>query len=533
MNRTDLQGTTLDSDINIISVTGSGNDRVADPFPLDISSLRYLEITDSLVDMGLTGVIAYTDYFEILEKIGITKLADKIMYLSVDITDTQLHNIVNNKVDSNISFISLLETHADLSSNIANKSSVYNFEEAIPALLKKTSAYDILESGSINSGAAAPELISMVLKAWADANNIDDFIDTENFLRSNSINMNISNIWQIEDSVYDVMVKLYNSFVFGRLDNNPLPPLLKFRNNPTTNKRALTLTPIISDKDRQFIYAYYKNVEGPYKDIYQEEFIIADEDISDGNSTLYNKVEQYNLIKPDHKILRQNVWGKYSFTGSSTANEAADLTSIVHKFNDHNKYVEKFNKILGVPSNIPHIELSEQKIFIQLFEGSDPGSDATVKGRILNKVLKSFILLNETIVLNVEGRLYRKAGKFITIKSDGVLSDDDRLSKLWYIIKVKHIFNNGNYTNEITAVRMFGNTEGITINKPTPTNLEVNYDLDLSPGEILGEAESNVNIPQAVVEDGLPQRSTDDGDVINPILLGGEIIMQDPVELID
>ncbi len=520
MNRTDLQGTTLDSDINIISVTGSGNDRVADPFPLDISSLRYLEITDSLVDMGLTGVIAYTDYFEILEKIGITKLADKTMYLSVDITDTRLHDIVNNKVDSNISFISLLETHADLSSNIANKSSVYNFEEVIPALLKKTSAYDILKGDSINSG-AAPELISMVLKDWATANSIDDFIDTENFLRPNSINMNISNIWHIEDSVYDVMVKLYNSFVFGGLDN-PQPPLLKFRNKPTTNKRALTLSPIIGDKDRQFIYAYYNNVEGAYKDIYQEEFIIADEDISDGNSTLYNKVEQYNLIKPDHKILRQNVWGKYSFISSTTANEPADLTSFEHKFDDHNKYVEKFNTILGAPSNIPHIELSEQKIFIQLFEGSDPGSAATVKGRILNKVLKSFILLNETIVLNVEGRLYRKAGKFITIKSDGVLSDDDRLSKLWYIIKVKHIFNNGNYTNEITAVRMFGNTEGITIKEPTSTNIGVNYDIDFPPVEISGEVESsNADLSQAV-EDGLPQlEDPGDEDVIQTELFGG------------
>ena len=527
MNRTDLQGTTLDSDINIISVTGSGNDRVADPFPLDISSLRYLEITDSLVDMGLTGVIAYTDYFEILEKIGITKLADKTMYLSVDITDVQLHDIVNNKVDSNISFISLLETHADLSSNIANKSSVYNFEEVIPALLKKTSAYDILNGGSIKSEAAAPELISVVLRAWAAANSIDDFIDTENFLTSNYNKMNLSNIWHIEDSVYDVMVKLYNSFVYGRHDNTPIPPLLKFRNKPETNERALTLTPIISDKDRQFIYAYYKNKKGAYKDIYQEEFIIADEDISDGNSTLYNKVEQYNLIKPDHKILRQNVWGKYSFINSSTVNEPADLTSREHKFESHNEFIDKFNAVLGMPSNIPHIELTEQKIFTQLFEGSDPGSNETVRGRILNKVLKSFILLNETIVLNVEGRLYRKAGKFITIKSDGVLSDDNRLSKLWYIIKVKHIFNNGNYTNEITAVRMFGNTKGITINEPTPTNQEVYYDLPLTQEEILeisgegvGES-SNADLLQAV-ERGLPQQleDPDGGDVIQTYLFG-------------
>lgn len=528
MNRTDLQGTTLDSDINIISVTGSGDGRVADPFPLDISSLRYLEITDSLVDMGLTGVIAYTDYFEILEKIGITKLADKTMYLSVDITDVQLHDIINNKVDSSISFISLLETHADLSSNIANKSSVYNFEEAIPALLKKTSAYDIIKGDSIIKSGAAPDLISVVLEAWATANGIDDFIDTENFLRTNSIKMDISNIWHIEDSVYDVMVKLYNSFVYGGLDNTPLPPLLKFRNKPKTNERALTLTPIISDKDRQFIYAYYNNNEGSYKDIYQEEFIIADEDISDGNSALYNKVEQYNLIKPDHKILRQNVWGKYSFISKSTVNEPADLTSLNHQFESHNQFIDKFKKVLGMPSNIPHIELTEQKIFTQLFEGSDPGSDETVRSRILNKVLKSFILLNETIVLNVEGRLYRKAGKFITIKSDGVLNDDDRLSNLWYIIKVKHIFNNGYYTNEITAVRMFGNTEGVTINKPIPNYFGVIYDFDLPPEKPLSEGGSDTNQSSQTREvsitpptEQLPQfEDPDGGDVIQTVLFG-------------
>ena len=67
-----------------------------------------------------------------------------------------------------------------------------------------------------------------------------------------------------------------------------------------------------------------------------------------------------------------------------------------------------------------------------------------------NIIYKSFIYLNETIVLNVKGKLYRKPGKFITIKGDMCTN---RAEELWYVIEVKHKFENGNYRNEIKAVR--------------------------------------------------------------------------------
>ena len=457
MNRTDNQGTTLDFDINLIAVsTDKGGNEVGDPFPLELNSIRYLEITDSLINMGLVGVVTYNNYYQILDKIGITRAADKTLYLSIDITDAQLDKVINTKADSSISFLSLLETNADLSTNVANKSSVYKFEEAIPALLKKTAAVDILEG--INRTAEAPLLIATLVNYWArKKKNIAAFInnDPDKFITYNSNTLEISNIWQIEDSIYDVIYKLYNSFVFGGVDA-PIPPLLKFRNNED-NERRLTLTPIIDDAAREFIEDYNNNVDKDHADIYQEEFIITDADDSGGNSSLYNKVEQYNLIKPDYKTIRQNIWGRYSFTGKTMGNEAADLTSYNHNFTYHSYYVDKFSEHVlgGFASNIPQIPKAEQKAFVQLFEGSEPGNQITMECRALNKVLKSFILLNETIVLNVEGKIYRKAGKFITIKGGEAFgSSTDRLSNIWYIIEVKHIFTGGNYTNEITAVRL-------------------------------------------------------------------------------
>ena len=53
-------------------------------------------------------------------------------------------------------------------------------------------------------------------------------------------------------------------------------------------------------------------------------------------------------------------------------------------------------------------------------------------------------------MLNVKGKMYRKPGKFITIKGDLCPTPAE---ELWYVIEVKHKFENGVYLNEITAVR--------------------------------------------------------------------------------
>ena len=537
MNRTDNQGTTLDFDINLIAVsTDEGGNEVGDPFPLELNSIRYLEITDSLINMGLVGVVTYNNYHQILDKIGITKYADKTMYLSIDITDSQLEDIVNDKVVSNISFLSLLETNADMSTNVANKSSIYKFEEAIPALLKKSSAVDIL--AGINRTAEAPLLIATLVNFWAIEKNIAAFTNTDldKFILSNSNTLEISNIWQIEDSIYDVIYKLYNSFVFGGV-NAPIPPLLKFHNNED-NERRLTLTPIIDDAAREFIEDYNNNVDKDHADIYQEEFIITDADDSGGNSSLYNKVEQYNLIKPDYKTIRQNIWGKYSFTGKTVGDEAADLTSYLHNFTYHSYYVDNFSKHVlgGFASNIPQIPKAEQKAFVQLFEGSEPGNRKTMECRALNKVLKSFILLNETIVLNVEGKIYRKAGKFITIKGGEAFgSSKDRLSDIWYIIEVKHIFTGGNYTNEITAVRLIGRGEVQPSSVSTVPALPVAASRnDVAPattpsnGATRGPQQSETQtkmdlppLPPSTNDAGLPVQDASDDGGPSSILLGG------------
>tara|TARA_R100001463_G_scaffold134722_1_gene197186 strand:- start:485 stop:1900 length:1416 start_codon:yes stop_codon:yes gene_type:complete len=464
MNRTIIQETTLDYDINLVSMTK--DQEVDNITPLTLNGINYLEIADTLPNVGLDGVASINNDHQILDKIGITKLANKTLHLTFNITDVDLFKNTKDKQRSNINFNALLETNTDLGSNIATKSSIFKFEESLSARLKKSSAYDLLNGSSqYGSSIPGPKLIQDILTDWALASNIDPqiFLDGSLFVGSGD-DVLITNIWQIEDSVYDLVYKIHNSFTYGSI-SQPLPPLFRFKNisdKSDKNLRKLTLEPIISDRGREFINAYTQNKIGNYTDIYQEEFIITGEDDASGNSSLHNKVEEYSLIKPDYKTLRREVWGKNLFVDSGSVNEPADLTSTSHQFTTHSDYIRDFNTGLlgGLDSNVPLIPVAEQKVYTHLIDGSDPSDEKLLKSSVLNKVLKSFIYLNEAIVISVKGQIYRKPGRFITIiDGNGAINDiNDKATNLWYITEVKHVIKQGLYTNKITAVRILGKT---------------------------------------------------------------------------
>ena len=464
MNRTVIQETTLDYDINLVSMT---KDREVDNItPLTLNGINYLEIADTLPNVGLVGVASINNDHQVLDKAGITKLANKTLNLTFNITDVDLFKNTKDKQRSNINFNALLETNTDLGSNIATKSSIFKFEESLSARLKKSSAYDLLNGSSqYGSSIPGPKLIQDILTDWALASNIDPhiFLDGSLFTGSGD-DVLITNIWQIQDSVYDLVYKIHNSFTYGSI-SQPLPPLFRFKNvsgKDDSNPRKLTLEPIITDKGREFISAYTQNKSGSFTDIYQEEFIITGEDDASGNSSISNKVEEYSLIKPDYRTLRREVWGKNLFVDSGSANEPADLTSASHQFTTHSDYIRDFNTGLlgGLDSNVPLIPAPEQKVYTHLLDGSDPSDEKLLKSSVLNRVLKSFIYSNEAIVLNVKGQIYRKPGRFITIvDGNGAINDiNDRATNLWYITEVKHVIKQGLYTNKITAVRILGKT---------------------------------------------------------------------------
>lgn len=236
------------------------------------------------------------------------------------------------------------------------------------------------------------------------------------------------------------------------------PPLLTVENalNGNTVERKIKFNKILTLNHLKFIEAYVNNRGGDFKDVYQEEFLIGPEERETAHTTLYNKVEHYDHLKPNVGDLRENIWGKYREDVWGSNSEPLSLSNMGVNFVDFNTYVQEFEELIKQPSNLPAFKPENQKLFCIPGVASGENDSLLIKSAVYNRLWKSFIFCNETVVLKVKGRIYRNPGMFITIRG-GLNDKKARQTDIWFVISVKHIFADGNYENEIVAVRFFGN----------------------------------------------------------------------------
>jgi hypothetical protein len=96
-----------------------------------------------------------------------------------------------------------------------------------------------------------------------------------------------------------------------------------------------------------------------------------------------------------------------------------------------------------------------------------------------NALFKSFIFDNVALTFRVKGQPYRSAGKFIQIEADGSSSstssrssnNTNELNGYWYIISVKHVFENDIYFNDYVCVKVYNNTGALS---EIPTSSAIN-----------------------------------------------------------
>jgi hypothetical protein len=85
---------------------------------------------------------------------------------------------------------------------------------------------------------------------------------------------------------------------------------------------------------------------------------------------------------------------------------------------------------------------------------------------ITSMLYKSFIYDNTAVVFRTLGNPYRKPGSFIRINGGRQGDKNSSVNGFWFIIGIKHIFENDIYNNEITAVKIFiENEKGYIIAK--------------------------------------------------------------------
>ena len=544
MSRITLQNTNLDFNVTIVAL--DEKEQKGDSLSIDIGAISNFEIDDNLIDFGITGTITYANWFQIIDKLGVTAARKKtVMYIIVDIQSLEEADEEKRKV----SFVGLMSPSSDSGGNIATTKQTYRFEEASTARLKElsfTSLKDPMSRGEI------PELIVSLLEKSRtpyDRKSFDEIYLPEvgppssaaraarrpfednpfgrgglayglvdlSLLDSLTLpftvpreiltarreleaglerapifpnqtsdlrGVDITDFMKKDESLYAIINNLYNALRQG--DDLPLLKVetvkLKGKDGEEyTEERQLQYRDILSDRHKEFIQEYTSGRDSgrlDYSDVYQEEFLIGPEERETLNTSPYNKVEEYRHIKPDLGQLRKNIWGAYKING----HRGPDLSNFGTDIINFNLFIAAFEGIINHPCNIPRFgndtDPIQQKVFEQEAISSSINATEIIQSIVYNRVFKSFIFRNEAIVLRVKGQIYRKPGVFITIR--GSLNTQGKpQTDLWLVIRNKHIFNNGLYENEITAVRFLGEST-----RENPVDFLPTYNPnDFPPGE--------------------------------------------------
>ena len=477
MSDTNVQGTDTSFNIQIVSSSKSseGSNVEATRSNIDTGAISYLEIEDNLIDPGIKGNIALRNTFGILDRTKLLRNSDKTFFLDINLEDLQVG--LDQIIDKRISFLGLIEDNSSVSTSVVDDHIVMKFEEAQTALLKKTSLHEMVRETGIDCEGRfdLPILLKDLLEKWMEmvAGGNDQIISQDDFaLTGNNVEVNIRAFWaEVEDSVYDVLSRIYRSCLLGEKSRIPLLKLVNVSESNDNVERKFILREIFTDRHREFITSFSKG--GDFADVYTEEFVIIPEtNANPQNASIYNEVEKYDMLRSDIKAARESYWANYVSSAHGDDTNPADLTIINSNIIKFATIVDEFeqndlgapntvtsNNKAGVFSNIPVLTKSDLKL-IKKEQSTDKQGKELTSNQVYNQVKTSLMFLNDTIVFTVKGQIYRKPGNFITINGGEVVSDKDNpMGNLWYVISVKHRFKEMLYENEIVAVRLFGNTD--------------------------------------------------------------------------
>ena len=502
MKKVTLQDISIGAEILLISYDAESpegeNTKIVE---LDLASLSYFEIVDNVFEMGLVGNVTYPNWGSMLNVLDFeVPFADKKgpsdkpapeQYLLIDLKGEETEQGVDT-ASNGYQFLASAKVNSSLMSSAVDVKQTLNFEEYTTSLFKKVSVKALLENGNpkpVKNARTIDGIKSLIASIVTDETSdvgikepLKDFFQpkiepSEVLPVAPCIQTQGPNYRGNGDlSVYDAILN-YLNFSCGGVRHGFRPfksdngyRLLKLKttavdNNPTPDlreagtKRVLELDYMFTDKHLEFIQAYIneEDTETDFADVYQEEFVITPAEGRSVNSNFSNNVETYDLNIKDTALLKEKVWGEYVYSPQS-----ASGTSIYKA--PYNYFTVLFEKMLSnngerVKSNLPKIGRTNCKHFsnndFTPVVISDNGRPVTAPDfcemyRMTNLIMSSFMLVNDEIVITAPGRLYRKSGKFMSVKSQSFSTKHD---ELWFITKVKHIILNGEYKNEITACR--------------------------------------------------------------------------------
>ena len=445
--------------------------------PITKSSIKYLEITDDLINFGYTGFITITNYFGILQKLGINNITEEAPYLYIRFSNKDFAS--SGVTLPSVFFFGSLGRNSETSKNVIDKHLTFEFEEYLVSKLKRVNVYNILKDFANPGIPMLSEVSRIVQSSGTPASLIKNLVEVGSRLTGITTTVSISGT-PIEDTisilesagitdnttVFDAVHKLSNFLTFKPSSNMPAelsdfssPGLIKIINTPD-NKNRQVIIKSLADDIQPFLSTIKDNKSSDkIKNYLTEKFSIAQS--NDPRTFGDNFISKYDIIRVNYQDVYENKWCNYDCISGTT-----DCS--INFRNTYEVLRVAFERMFTAPyaSNIPKRSDDIAQDLVKTVSYSIPQlPDKLALAYGINTLFKSFIFDNIALTFRVKGQTYREPGKFIQIEADNSSTNgtdkknnnSDELNGYWYIISVKHVFENDIYYNDYICVKIYSN----------------------------------------------------------------------------
>jgi hypothetical protein len=398
--------------------------------PLRKASIPYLEIIDDIAHIGNTGTVVFNVPDNLLSKINAISIDNSgptIFNIFIRQNDLDILNLTED--EKHISISTQLQRSKQTTANTTDTPFTFTFEETVISDLKQ----EYITPDHISLGSLGDNIINVVTRNKTQNYNEEVRLQTSGIIPSDKVINSIED----SDSYYDYLVRLTRSAIYS--DSGPA---------------HIHLTNYKDDRVVE-LYSLGEEVKEVCNKIDQKDFSgISEIFTTSVNSTVgstgpmmrENAIDIYNFELPDYMTLLDNKWINFrvmSSTRSGTSLGSASYNDLYEEFRD--KICGGREPALPKPSE----QLAKRKYKTYLSEYGVVNDNNIIK----NAIFKSFMFDNTSISFRVPGMSARQSGRFIIINNVDGSSFNTELSGLWYIVSVKHLFEQELYTNEIIATR--------------------------------------------------------------------------------
>lgn len=421
--------------------------------PLKYSTIKYLEIVDSVTHPSLSGVAILDNFNDSINSSPVFEFAN--MYSNFFNFKAQQLISTNNFTEVDLTFV-INNLYTEPDGEIEN-SLMISFEDVFFGTLKNKTINDASEVVKYKTGLVS-DIMKNILTDYnaTSTSNIGDWNPTSSpvtlqFDPSSSIHA-ISEIAYLNN--FTSATGNYTDAIFNLLTSSG-----EFGTNRDSK---YVLEPI----NKQF-KDLYNAIQGrgtlDVSSTVVEGFVESGAQIEDTRTGIikgYNEITELQVFRPDPEVIRDTYRNTIIESVSDSGSSLIDVISIVQTLDNFYKlFCNNPNFKLDVPFDLRTLENSENiarnaRKISSFYPELEPGN---TQAKLYNTILFN----SKAINFRVRGQLFRKTGKFIYFQPRRQTDNDKHYNNLvgfWYIVKIIHVFNGNTYDNIITCVNPFTRT---------------------------------------------------------------------------